>query len=148
MAISSLPHAENPSASVFRTPSAGDWMIHEPITSRQYERVLRMHLDAFTGSPLTRCILHDLAYPAIPRVSPDSPMVKGTISQGLLADRYSVSVSTIKRSMKLLTDGGFIRTRQRRIRRGYNGPETLWDYHIYKVPEMNPDFVKRQHLAD
>lgn len=149
MAVSSVPrpgHGSSDNVFFISPTEPGNWHVYQRIASVPYSKVDNEHLDIHTDQHLAVRVLVYLACPRAPYKNPDSSVVAATVSEGAIAAHFGVSVRTIKRSMKTITEWGYVRTRRRQIS-GYNGKEFVWDYHVYRSKMMNPHWVKAQAQA-
>jgi hypothetical protein len=76
-----------------------------------------------------------------------------TLSEGAIAAKFGTDIQKVKKAMKWLTDQGYVKSRRRRARFAIDEQGrsvrnvVFWDWTVYEVPRMNPDYVKAQARA-
>lgn len=138
MSAQTIPHS-SPSCKGFAPPSSfGDFVVHERVSPVPYCIVDREHLDIRTKKHLAvRVLVYLTTRPEVMRQS-DGSVRKWTVSEAAIASHFGMSPRSIDDAIKTLTEWGYVRTRRRAIRQR----EFVWDWHIFKTPEMNPWWVK------
>jgi hypothetical protein len=124
--------------------NGGNTTLHERIAPVTYtcvdDDILWLHADTKDFAARVLCYLTTRPMP-------------WTMSEGAIAAKFGVDTKKVKRAISWLTAQGYCRTRRRKVRHGIfedgrvSSNVYVWDWYIYEVPRMNPDFVKRQQIA-
>lgn len=133
MSTHNIPHAP--------ASAGGNLTLHERVVPVTYTRVdddiLYLHADTKDFAARVLCYLTTRPKP-------------WTLTEAAISVKFGVDERKVRRAMHWLTEQGYVRSRRRRARfyrmdAGLVIPNVyVWDWDVYKVPRMNPHWVKAQ----